>query len=80
MLQDAFGYVENENSSVNEAIRKHQRENLIRAIHLRSRLGYSTLSLQSKMEGAGRHRAACLLFTIAMRNSEETSITSHIIR
>ena len=51
---DAFGFIENKNKSVNEAIRKHQRENLIRAIHLRSRLGYSTLALESTVEEAGR--------------------------
>ena len=51
---DAFGYVENESRGINKAIREHQRKNLIRAFHLRSQLGYSTIALQSTIDGAGR--------------------------
>ena len=51
---DVFGFVKNENKRVNEAIRKHQCENLIRAIHLRSRLGFSTLALKSTVHEARR--------------------------
>lgn len=51
---DAFGYYLNKDESINKSIRHYQLINITKALLLRDRLGYSSISLKSTITDAGR--------------------------